>query len=227
MKSLFKLARKLQLKYGQGEPDWDTIYKNKMLDLIAVDEARQKAEQKAEEKSNILNRLKEEWSKLNNLALPLSENDEIRMRADPEFYKKYDDACSNLDRREKMQAEFDQQDKDIAEQQAKEKAKQDAYKKSIAGKTPFNKDDAQRIVNDHLPEMKKKVADLKGITFLFKSNGEVIISSTAERRARSGGAYAAANILHKEFALIFYMNLKQYLIYNKKYLVSGDILITL
>jgi hypothetical protein len=213
MKSLFKLARKFQLKYGQGDP-FSELSKDitKMVD-------EETDHQKDEEKKNYLKILQEKWAQENNLSLPLTEDQLGEMWGDPEFYHKWNDFIHNLDGREQMEREFHQQDKDIAKQQAQEQAQREAYQKSIAGKTPFNTNDARNLVNIFIPQMKQKVPDLKGIIFNFKSTGEVIISSTANANG--------ANILRKEFALQLFMSLKQYLINYKKYLVSGNISFTL
>ena len=75
--------------------------------------------------------------------------------------------------------------------------------------------------------MKKKVADLKGIQITFRTVGawEVIITSTAERRARSGGKDVTAIL--QNITTPIYLQWRRYLIDNRKYLVSGDIYITI
>jgi len=229
MKSLLKLARKFQLKYGADgdEAFWREFDEAERIRTLDEQKTEQKTKQKEEEERNIYKTEEEEWAKLNNLTLPLSEDQINEMHRDGEFCQKTYDAIRNLNGREQMQKEFDQQDKDIAEQQAKQKAEQQAYKKSIDGKTPFNKDDAQRIVNEFIPEMKKRAPDLKGIQILFKYSDrwDVIITYTAERLARMGNKTLWRGYM--SMAMPIMLSWRHYLIYNKKYLVRGDILITL
>lgn len=204
MKSLFKLARKFQLKYGQGDPfESPEPLGSAVMKMFEEKDAEQ-------EKSNYAKTLEEEWAKANNLPLPLTQDQKGDMWGDPEFYKKWNDFLHNLEERPKMEKEFRQQDKDIAKQQADEQAQQQAYQKSIAGKTPFSKQDADNLVRQVLPEVKKLAPNLTGIYFTFTPT-EVFVSGINPASQK-----IAAN-LRSKIATSLFMSMKQYLIVYKKY----------
>lgn len=203
MKSLFKLARKFQLKYGQGDPFETSELGSSVMKMFEEHDAEQ-------EKSNYAKTLEEEWAKEKNLPLPLTSEQKGEMWGDPEFYKKWNDFIHNLDNRAQMEKEFRQQDKDIAKQQADEQAQQQAYQKSIAGKTPFIKQDADNLVRQSLPEIKKLAPNLTGIYFTFTPT-EVLVSGTNPASQK-----VAANIRNK-IVMSLLMSMKQYLIVYKKY----------
>lgn len=154
MKSLFKLARKFQLKYAQEDPF------KEIFDYIAKRKLTPEEEEQQEEYGN-----KEQEAYIQ------------------EWYK--EEAAHKAEQ----------------ERQQQEKQKQEA------GKTPFTAQDAAAIINQFLPEMRKKFPNLKGVTFNFMSSGEVSAGATDPKLA---GAIRA------QYSAPLSLALKQYLINNKK-----------
>lgn len=152
MKTLLKLARKFQLKYGQSG----------LGDLFNNPGPYQSPN----------------WEE--------SEQEEEDQKSEEEIQKWYQGEAARKSEQERQQQE---------------------KQKSEAGKTPFTAQDAAAIVNQFLPEMRKKFPNLKGVTFNFMSSGEVSAGSQDPKLAGS---------IRTQYSASLAMALKQYLINNKK-----------
>lgn len=162
MKTLFKLARKFQLKYGQDNP----TSKDDLMGGILKSIEKHKAEETPEEKQQ-----REEYG-----------------NKEDEFY-------------------IQQWYKEEAARKAEQERQQQEKQKQEAGKTPFTSQDAAAIVNQYLPEMKKKFPNLKGVTFNFMSSGEVSAGHSDPK---------IASYIRSQFGPTLSLALKKYLIDYKK-----------
>lgn len=160
MKTLFKLARKFQFKYGQDTSSEDPFEGlNRVIEKLKSEETPEQKQQREEYGNKEQEFYIQEWYK-----------EEAARKAEQE-------------------------------RQQQEKQKQEA------GKTPFTTQDAAAIVNQYLPEMRKKFPNLKGVTFNFMSSGEVSAGATDPK---------LAGAIRTQYSAALSMALKQYLINNKK-----------
>lgn len=159
MKTLFKLARKFQLKYGQDNSSPEDPFLG-LMKSIEKHKPTPEEEQQREEYGN----------------------------KEQEFY---------------IQEWYKEEAARKAEQERQQQEKQ----KQEAGKTPFTSQDAAAIVNQYLPEMKKKFPNLKGVTFNFMSSGEVSAGHSDPK---------IASYIRSQFGPTLSLALKKYLIDYKK-----------
>ena len=117
---------------------------------------------------------------------------------------------------QEMQAGFDAQDKEVQDFMDKEKADKLSRQKNIEGKTPFMIQDATKIINASVNEMKSYIQNtlkqkLQGnqkIVFTFYPNGNVGIS---------GQDLKIVNAIRRGFVLKLQLDLRGYITNYKKY----------